>query len=577
MCPGWPGVVGVSGGRWLSQHIVHGQSNAMAAGGLPAITLTADLSDRAKMFGRGTHTWSSLNNPTAPASRTGSFALVKLDPSVSTYEILLVALIKGLCLRTPSGALHAATYAGTGAKRLAELSSLDLGTAPSKGFWPTLLDDMDRMKARAIEIGRRYRLDTFGIVSCESDQDFIINPGESASTGELARDTVSSRLRMMWREAGEKAVALGSPLPKCWAVQPAVSQTNYATISQAVLNAVDPAWVDPVESEPAIANSVCIGPHYAYDSAINSYFGATRYPEDFTGYTGLSNPDKIHHTAQSQRLLGAKAEQAMRVMAATGERINCYADQITDDPDFPGDRTRCLIWIKIYAPPLVLDTTYFPQFFSHGVVAYPNDTYGSITSAQTVTSISVYDDGRGETLNGVSGAVAGIAKLKVRFTGSALPADSRVMIGRYSNVTTNPAFTFASQVDGPLRRTKATYDYTFTDGSGVLFALATALIKRTAFQMTKASGTGPSSIFVQEVVSNGAGETTLRGEQDVGGEITASATYNPLYPTAGTNFRDSDATDMGIDWVDTWYGDQTLIGTRMPAYNWLCCGELLWA
>jgi len=563
----------------FEHHVVDGQSNAWCAGAKPPITLIASLPDITAMFGIGINTWNAANSPSAPANRTGDFTLAKLDPAVSGYENMLVQTVLNRSTRESASAKKmAVTYSGQGSKRLAELSSLDLGTAPAKGYWITGLDDMARMRVHASNIGARYRLSTYGIASCENDVDMIINPGEAASTPVLARNTVSSRLRMMVREKAAAAVALGSPPPAFWVIQPStVAGTLHFTIAQGVLNAVDPTWVDPVNGEAVFPNGVCVGPSYPYDSAINSYFGATRSPEDFSGYAGLLDAQRIHYTSQSSRQLGAKVDQALRVKATEGRDIALQVIQVTDDPDFPGNRTHCLLHLRVYAPPVVIDTDYFPEFLAKGIVAYPNNTIGSTTSPQNSSVITVWDDGRGEAANGITGAVYGMARLKVTFAGAALPANSRVVFGRFSNLAANASFKFVSQIAGPTRRGLPTYDYTFSDVTGLMYTQALAITKRSAFSLTRTTGSGPGAIYIQDVVSNGAGVTVLRGEQGVGGVLVLNEQYRPMFPTVGINIRDSDITSLGVNWVDTWYGDQTLIGTPMPASNWLCCGELIWS
>lgn len=516
-----------------------GQSNMQGDQSYPPLSTSATNWGSYK-FARGVNTWSSTDNPTTPASRAAAgFEFVDLTQTVN--EGRGNALADGYKARVKkagryspynmTGTPHVLiTYSGIGSRRLTDLGPVDSGAndagnthAAPGGYWPTMLDDVARAKAKATANGMTYTLPCWIYDQGEREGDGkIYETGSVLANSAVISGYATLALSMVQTADSAFRGIVGQSRPIPCLITPVSSNLLTTT-----------AWMDTADASAGLA--VIVGPRYMMPSAWNASSGSGG--AQVWGDVIHMNPDGHRWTGEHcnkvmYRLLNDNERwQPLRVLSAA------KVDAVTVD-----------VVMNVPRPPLVIDTTLLAKVQGFGFSVY-GGTIDSPTGRIYATGIAIQPDGR-----------------TVRLTfGSSIPASAKLTVG-YSSVCDFGSTPTVSAVGTGANTTDGFSTYTLTV-AGDITAMLKPLTDEGAFY---AYGGNPSRGIIRSVVYSG-GNTILTGETR---ELRSDAGYVPF--TAGnaltfgrnclfTNVRDSDPDASLYS-----FAAGPRAGQSFPLYNWLC-------
>ncbi len=497
---------------------VMGQSNAAGADAKPVLSGAASPWGNL-MFSQGVQTWDRLKNPQAPASRPATdFALVGLVAiGNETRATGLADRLKSevLATRTPVLDRHQVLVSDVaeGSRLLTELgpenhaASGEAGALAPGGFWPTMLDDIERARAGATARNANFQVPFWNYDQGEAERGTmnVYRNRPAVPAAQLVADYAARAVTMVETFDREMRTRLGKAAPTPCLVTPACFNTLTPT-----------AWLDASDASPL---AVVVGPRYQMPSA----WLATVHPDS-----------AIHYCADGQRwigemvakvgarVMGGEAWQPMRALRAT--RVSA---------------TEVDVLLHVPRGSIVLDTESWPTIEGWGFGLYTGPVGGW---ARTLpTSLAIVD---ATTIRLQFPAIPAGAKLRIGASGrfEALAGQPIVAVGN-ATVNGNPAVAITLQGDH-----SAALDKALRDGP------------------VSAIGQSGTSVVIRRYELAG-GRTTLLGataEIYRPGTFTVGERLSVDRAQPATNVRDSD------DAVSLYrFAQGPRAGQAYPLYNWL--------
>lgn len=523
----------------LIHFVLFGQSNMNGDQALPVLS-TAATGWGNYRFQRGVATWSASDNPSTPASRSESgFSLVDLtavgvESRANGLADAYKARIENASRFSPRdhtvGPHILTSYAGIGGRRLTDLGPVDSGAtdpgntvAAPGGYWPTMLDDMRRAKAKATAAGMSYEVPCWLYDQGEREGD-----GKLYETGPVLANSVlipqykALALDMVSQfDAAARAINTTQTRPVPLFVTPACS--NLSTPS---------AWLEASDDSQLV---FMVGPRYFAPSAVNSPSGS-----------GSSQTwgDSVHITSDGQRWVGEQCSKVIHRTLNEGEDWQpLRALKVVKV-----DSTHVDVVLNVPRGPLVIDTDLMIKCRGWGFLLVPGGSIDGVSGLIAAAGIEIRPDGR-----------------TLRLTFPSIPVGALLRIGADS--VADPAITYAAGAVGVGANSANGFStYTVTVAGDVRANLA-PLYREGAFYMY--SGTTARGI-IRSVTFDGS-NTVLTGENR---DLRTGGTYGPFVPgnplTFGrfagyTNIRDSDNASA----LNAFVSDPRA-GQLYPLHNWLC-------
>jgi hypothetical protein len=210
--------------------------------------------------------------------------------------------------------------------------------------------------------------------------------------------------------------------------------------------------------------------------------------------------------------------------------------------------------VTVPVPPLVFDTSWWPQCTSYGIGIYNNNSIGSTSNRIVVTNASITDDGSSN----------GIGTIRCTLASSLTASTGRIAGVFTSQTSLNPTLTVNAVAAGPTVRGKSTIAITVT--GTVAQANMNQFLAEAPFVLTRLSGTGTSGLTCDAISTSGS-DTVLQVETPAVEPSVGSTWSISRSSGAYTNFRDNDPT------VSTLVHASTLAGTRQgqayPLQRWM--------
>lgn len=381
--PYFPGGGSISGGA--AKELYHipflGQSNAAADESYPLLS-TAPTGWGNWMFTRGIKTWDSSDNPSTPSLRAANqFNFTDLvGRDVETRANGMADHLKSKLVGASrfSGGDQTGwpkvlvSFPGLGGRKLTELGpendpdSGRTGARPPGGFWPTMLDDIERAKTKSDSLGYKYVVPGWVYDQGESEGELKLYYNGDLLTASATRSGYKTKAVTMIEDFDAQVRSrTGQTRPVPLFVSPPCSGVLIAG-----------AWLDVANEHPL---AFMVGPRYMTTSALMS-----SYMSGGTQRWG----DSIHHNSDSHRWIGEQCAKVINRVIREGEDWKpLYAVSARKSGTYTVD-----VVFNVPRPPLVLDTTWLIKARGWGFVVY-SGTVDSQTGRQLATGIEILPDG----------------------------------------------------------------------------------------------------------------------------------------------------------------------------------------